>query len=478
MLDITTPDSVGWWLARLNKKLQEARPGFQLLDDYYTGVAPVPTTATRAVRQAYQRLMRMSRTNFAELVVEALRERVSPNGFRTGAAGDELDDKVAWGMWQANALDADFALITSACFSMGVSYGMVGDVDEELGVPVMTPEDPRQVITEADPVRRRKAIAGLKTWCEDGLDIAYLYLPGEVYRFVKHANDANYGVASYELDAGVMRLAAPIVPIVRFACRPDMYGHARGEFEPHIGILDRINYTVLSRLEIATLQAFKQRAIKGLPNRDRDGDEIDYDSMFSADPGAMWLLPDTAEMWESGAVDLNPIRQAIRDDVQDLAAVTRTPLFYLSPDAANGSAEGASLAREGLVFKAKDRLSQLGESVEQWMSYAFLVAGDEQRARRADMQIQWSPPERLTLSERYDAASKAQAAGVPWRTVMQSVLQFSPQEIERMEAERAADALLAPMFPVPETMRVSLKPPDTAALPTNVTKAEPVVAPA
>lgn len=445
MLDVKTPDSVGWWLARLNKKLAAARPQYELLNRYYIGDAPVPSIATKAVRQAYQRLMRMARTNFAELVVEALRERVSPNGFRTGAEGDDLDDRTAWKMWQANSLDADFALVTSACFSMGASYGMVGDVDDELGVPVMTPEDPRQVVTEQDPVRRRKAIAGLKLWCQDDVDIAYLYLPGVAYRFVKASNDTD--VANFELDDDPMRLPADIVPIVRFACRPDMYGHARGEYEPHLGILDRINFTVLNRVEIATLQAFKQRALKGMPDRDRDGNEIDYDDVFAADPGALWLIPATAEIWESGAVDLGPIRQAIRDDVQDLAAVTRTPLFYLSPDAANGSAEGASLAREGLIFKAKDRLAQLGESVEQWMSMAFLMAGDEQRASRQDMEVLWSPPERFTLAERYDAASKAQAAGVPWRTTMESVLQFSPQDIERMEAERAADALLAPQPP-------------------------------
>lgn len=478
MLDVQTPETPGWWLNRLTKKLVAVTPGYQLLDDYYTGVAAVPSIASRAVRQAYQRLMRMSRTNFAELVVEALRERVSPNGFRTGAAGDELDDRTAWNIWQRNSLDADFALITSACFSMGVSYAMVGDVDEELGVPVMTPEDPRQVITEQDPIRRRKAIAGLKMWSDHGEDITYLYLPGQVYRFMKSSKEA--GTESFQID-DIMPLPAPFVPIVRFACRPDMYGNTRGEFEPHLGILDRINYTVLNRLEIATLQAFKQRAIKGIPVTDKDGNEIDYDDMFSSDPGALWLLPATAEMWESGAVDLGPIRQAIRDDVQDLAAVTRTPLFYLSPDAASGSAEGASLAREGLIFKAKDRLAQLGESVEQWMSYAFLMAGDTARANRADMEVLWSPPERFTLAERYDAASKAQAAGVPWQTVMASVLQFGPQEIERMMAERAADALLAPMFPAPESIRVSLKQPDTAAVPAvpaNVTKVKPVAAPA
>ena len=445
MLDVKTVESPGWWINRLSKQLTEARPGYQLLDDYYTCQNVVPAMATKTIREAYRRLMRMSRTNFAELVVEALRERVDPNGFRTGASDDVLGDKIAWSYWQGNSLDADFSLVTSACFSMGVSYMMVGDVDPELGVPLITPEDPRQMITEQDPVRRRKAIAALKLFCDDDSEVAYLYLPGEVLKFRRSKTSQN--VEDFELDADPIDLGVDIVPVVRFACRPDMFGHGRGEFEPHLGILDRINYQILNRLEIGTLQAFKQRAIKGVPDEDRQGNKIDYDDIFASDPGAMWVLPATADVWESGAVDLGPVRLAIRDDVTDLAAVTRTPLFYLSPDAANGSAEGASLAREGLIFKAHDRLRQLGESVEQTMSYAFLMAGDEQRASRPGMEVLWAPPERFTLAERYDAASKAQAAGVPWRTVMRSVLQFSPQEIESMEAERAADTLLAPAFP-------------------------------
>jgi hypothetical protein len=78
------------------------------------------------------------------------------------------------------------------------------------------------------------------------------------------------------------------------------------------------------------------------------------------------------------------------------------------------------------------------------MALAFLFAGDEVRARRGDMEVIWAPPERFSLAERYDAASKAQAAGVPWRTVMSDVLQYSPQQVTRMEAERVGDALLLP----------------------------------
>ncbi len=190
------------------------------------------------------------------------------------------------------------------------------------------------------------------------------------------------------------------------------------------------------------MQAFKQRGIKGVPDTDAEGNEIDYSNVFKSDPGAMWLLPEGSDIWESGQTDLNGIISSVKGDVQDLAAVTRTPLFYLTPDANNGSAEGASLAREGLVFKTKDRIRQTSESWEQVISLAFRFAGDEKRADNVAIEILWDDPERYTLSERFDAATKAQAAGVPWETTMSTVLQYTPTQIEQMAALRASDALL------------------------------------
>jgi hypothetical protein len=57
------------------------------------------------------------------------------------------------------------------------------------------------------------------------------------------------------------------------------------------------------------------------------------------------------------------------------------------------------------------------------------------------MEIMWASPERFSLAERMDAAAKAQAAGIPWRTVMEDIMQFSPQQVDRMEAEREQDLL-------------------------------------
>lgn len=449
-IDTSKAGTPGWWLARLTKKLAENQGRYETLDRYYRGENGIPHMSDKAVRDAYQRMMRMARTNFAELVVEAVRERMKPTGFLTGAEGDELGDAEAWRIWQANSLDADHALVDRASLAMSMGYVIVGGVDPELNAPLITPEDPREVVVEHVPGRRRKAAAALKLFRDDanGADFAYLYLPGQLYRAGRpvtgESTSLTPDMARWEW---VDRKEYPaelsdVVPVVAFPNRAEMGGHALGEFEPHLGVLDRINYTILNRMEIATLQAFRQRAIKGPPSVDADGNQIDYDDIFASDPGALWLLPETATIWESQQVDLGPLRSAIRDDVQDLAAASRTPLFYLTPDAANGSAEGASLAREGLVFKTADRIAQASESWEQVMHLAFRFAGDTERASRRDMEVLWAPPERFSLSERYDAAVKAQAAGVPWRSVMTDVLQFTPQQVARMEAERASDLLL------------------------------------
>jgi hypothetical protein len=452
----TDAGSPGWWLHRLLTQLAGRQDRLNRLDRYYRGDASLPE-GSQSGRSAYRQFQRKSRTNFAELIVEAVRERMQPTGFRTGASGDELGDAEAWRIWQANSLDADSSLVHRAQLALSDAYVIVGDVDPDLGAAVITPEDPRQVITVHDPMRRRRVTHALKAFTDPdlGADLAYLYFAGEgnrpARRLIAHRPhipfasnvSAGYGVADtlsgWDWVADDL-LPISQVPVVRFANRADMAMQPAGEFENVIDILDRINHMLLQRLVIATVQAFKQRGIKGVPSTDIDGNEIDYAGVFTADPGAMWLLPEGAEIWESGQVDLNGILLAVRHDIQDLAAVTRIPMHYFSPDAAKGSAEGASLMREGLVAKVKDRTGQTGESWEQVMSLAFAMAGDTQRAKRSDMECLWAPPDERSLAERFDAASKAGPAGVPWRAVMQDVLGFSPQQVARMETERATDA--------------------------------------
>lgn len=447
-IDAATPRTPGWWLLRLMKRLSDDAPRFQTLDDYYRGLNGIPRLSTRAEKESYQRLRAMACSNYPELIVESVVERMTPLGFRTGAAGDDLGDDEAWRIWQANSLDADVNIAFRASLALSRAYMIVGPVDPDIEAPLITVEDPREVTVETDPRRRRKVIASLKHVRDEvaGVQRAYLYLPGNVYRAERAiregAEELPTTVEGWEWE-GSDTLPAPVVPVVPFVNRPSMAGYGIGEFESHLPLIDRINYSVLQRLEIATMQAYRQRAVKGdLPTHDEAGNEIDYDNIFEAGPGALWQLPANTDIWESGQVDLGPIRQSVIDDERALAAVTGTPLYRFSPDAAAGSAEGASLQREGLVFKATDRITQASESLEAVMSLAFMFTGDAERGRRSDMEVIWQPPDRVTMAEKYDAATKAIAAGETWRSIMQDLLGKTPQQIARMEGERAAEAFL------------------------------------
>jgi len=454
MADATTVaaevGSPSWWLIRLIDRLAIQAEAAEHLDAYYQGDQGIPVHANRAVSDAYRRLMTVAPTNFAMLIVEAVRERMVVGGFRTGAVNDPNGDAAAWAMWQANQLDADADMVHRAQLAMAAAYVIVGQ-DPETGEAVITPEDPRQVYAECDPVRRRTVRAAVKVFHDDleDADRVFLYLPGRVYKARREApagaalpgdRPVMLDTTGWEWDAGTPEIVPTRrIPVVPFLNRTDLFGQPQGEFEGVLPILDRINYTILSRLEIATLQAFRQRAIKGLPAFGPDGTPIDYDDIFAADPGALWQLPETAEIWESGVVDLNPIRSAIRDDVEHLAAVSRMPVHYLEP--VNESAEGVEAKREGLIFTCQDRCKQAGESWEQVMSIAFEIVGDEERANRADLEIIWNSVERSTLNERASAASQAMAGGLTWRTTMSDVWGFSPTKIARMEAERAAETI-------------------------------------
>lgn len=449
MIDAEIQGSPGWWLRRLSTKLGEKQAGIAHLRDYMTGNAPLPEGA-EGCREAYRRFQALGRTNFSELVVEAVAERMIPQGFRTGAEGDELGDTEARRIWNGNNLDIIAPDVHSDMLGLRNGYVIVGppDEDDPDKMPVITHEDPASIITEHDPRRPQKIIAALKIFRDDvtGRGFAYLYLPGEVFVATAAVADTqsvpSVDVGSWDWDTQLSgKLPAgfeKVIPVARFRNRGDL-----GEFETHLDLLNRINYGVLQRLVITAMQAYRQRATKGdLPEADEDGNPVDYGEIFRPGPGSLWQLPEGVELWESQSTDLTPVLSAVKDDIRDLGAVTRTPMSMLLPDGANQTAEGAAFAREGLVFKAKDRIKRASFGWNTVMSLAFRFKGDTARANMLDLETLWQPPEHLTLSERADAASKAQQ-DFPWRSRMSEIWGMSPEAIARMEAERVNDAMLA-----------------------------------
>lgn len=457
MIDVKTPGSPGWMMDRLAKEMYrpERMTRLDLLDAWYHGDPPLQHMEpnTRAVVKSFHR---STRSNFAALIPEAVRVRMRPVGVKTSSDGDATGDAEAWRMWRRARLSLVQAEVHRLMLRFGVSYALVSPVSPLTGVPIVTAEDPRWVVSEQDPMEPWRTLAGLKVFRDSfaGRDYAYLFRPGRLdvaYRDLgigRKTGAPNRFSAQWEWDAEKSRdLPADLMPLIRFANLDEL-----AEFEPHLDLLARINFMVLQRMTIAVLQAFKQRAVIGVPVKDANNKVIDYNDIFQADPGALWALPETAKLWESGQVDLGGVLSATKADVQHLAAVSQTTLSMFAPEGENQSAEGAASQKEGTIFKTEDRIDRVTPCWSSVMQASFILLAEattdqaerEAMLKRADLNgidIIWAPPQRASLVERASSLAQAAAGEVPFRTRMIEFGGFSPERATEMETERIEEAV-------------------------------------
>lgn len=460
-IDTSVPYSDGWWLQRLHNQLRQQRVECQKLWDRYEGNAPLPTVNQNQA-DAVKWFIGQSRTNFERLIVAAVLSRLRIRGIRTAADDDEGGDVEAFKEWKKAkgklwSLDAHkYAL------AMRKGYVVVGK-DPITGKLLVTAEDPRKMTAITDPTDPTRVVAALKLYYDDAAmqDVAILFLPGRVLIARRDRNShipilgdqfhpqAFWWDIDRELDDGTMVAGESQEPEWLQAtdeaparCPVVVFENEDGlaEFEPHIPALDRITQQILQRMTIATIQAFKQRAMKGLPQKDpKTGEVINYDQIFVADPGAIWNIPATAEIWESGQVDLAPILLAIRDDIKDLAAVSGTPLYSITPDAAQGSAEGASLQRETLTFKVEWRQDRWELSHEAVTELIFATLGDAERAQPGTIEIMWAPADRPSMSERANAIAQTKGV-IPRYHQLTEIWGFDPATADRAMSQLTQDA--------------------------------------
>lgn len=436
-------NSPDWWLLRLGKRLEAERPRLNRLDAYWRGDHYLPF-GNRKMREAYRRFQSMSRTNFMLLVAEAVLERLRVVGFRAGGDESVKADKQAWQWWQDNDLDSVSTLVHRAALVMSRSYVIVGQKPDKEKEPLITGEDPRQVMHEESPTNRREVLAALKHYWDDigNKHVAVLYLPDEIhyYRGIPKDKDATgtelWSQTQWVADQEPETNPFGEVPVVPFRNRPDLCGNTLGEFEDVLPIQDRINTQVLDRMVISAMQAYRQRYATGIETTDTEGQPA-----TTFDPGAdlLWAVADEkARFGDFTAADLTGVLRSVESDVQHCGAITRTPAHYLLGSIVNASGEALAAAETGLVSKGYERLNEFSGSWERVDGLANKVIGKD---GSRDAEVIWADPQFRTLTEKAAASVQLVAAGVPWRTRMR-LLDFTPQEIDRMTVERSQDQML------------------------------------
>lgn len=467
--DDVEPGGDGVVLTRLALKLQERIPELCVLKTFYDGRETVPTmyvpssvnTTSTAV---YKRFIEICPLNLASTIANSVSTNQQPTGFRL-VKDQSMRSTDADDMWyesrmylKSRQLFHDVSVYGSGyAYVTGFQYPswiqmlspwntMVSDDGDSAVVYTYSPDEGVERLTLFRLVRdeQQTPVSIYSRAAVRETNSATMPSESDDDKIYELANSYNARMPSFEptfewegaassdgLDFAVQCGSLPIVKVSS--------ANGKGQFESSLATLKAIDQQRFQRFCIQEMQAFKQRAISGdlpetyaeddpmvLANKAKAGDRIDYTELFEAGPAALWMLPQNAEIWESGTTDITPLVTAASTDIKQLAAATGTPLSILSPDVA-GSAEGAKLTTRTLALKVKDLNIRANDAFVLLLRMA-LVASGKGEASDERFETVWEPVDLPSDLDQAQAASYVKGI-LPVKTIMRRILHMTEADI-------------------------------------------------
>lgn len=465
-----------WWRDRLLDALTAQARRVDRFETYYDGEHPIPkppkaldSDVYRRACEQYRELARMGLTNFTGMIADVPADRLAVEGFTfddgPDAEGSRSDR--AWDIWQRSHLDADQGMAHATALSTGQAYALVSRLDD--GRAAVTLEHPAQTIVAYRPGSRRDRVAALKCWRDAGTEVVVLYLPDGVHRWVRDASSrpvSGYSVnlsgpGGWERDGEPFENEQRVIPIVEFRAnprlRPTPFGGGRSEYQTVLPIQDRINKTVFDRLVTAEFQAFRQRYVIGWqPPENPETGQPDPVATYRASVARLQIFnnddPEALNNIRAGEyaqADFTGFLSSVEADIQQMAAITRTPAYYLLGQMVNISSDALIAAEAGLVAKTLKHADNFGETWEEVMRLALMAEGDTDAAD-AQVTTLWRDVEQRTWGQTVDAATKMRDLEVPREALWLMLPGATPQSVRQWRSMRAMEALLtAPPAPAP-----------------------------
>lgn len=431
---------------------------------YLDGCSPVPQAVESArLSKAYRLLMPMANAPWASLVVDSKQDRLEVGGIRTGHA--DSDRRIWREVWQANEMDAESKLGHQGVLTNGRIVATVWpDANGEPEI-VLDGMDQVVVMYAEGRHRARHRIAALRRW-EDDADRQNLtlYTAENVYGFQESKEQRDGGDLSVQAGGKwweprsltgpdgmpVWPLPNPweVVPSVEILTHRRLHAgafpYARGEFQHHVGLLDRINLLTFLGLVVAVWMGFPLRGVIG--------DKILRDDDNNALP-PFKSKPDEVAQFENPAAKIFQFDPADRknlsvfDELAQLAYGTKTPAHYfpMNSGLSNISADMIR-ALEGGLHAEVDGIHKpfIGGGWEEVVRVGGLMLPEAVEVPR-EAAIVWVDKQSRSLAEMADAAAKLKDI-LPPVMIAEKYLGFTQEEIGRMQSAAsgsAIDALLS-----------------------------------
>ena len=418
---------------RLRDLFNTEKQRLDKIDAYLRGKHDGPYQP-RAAGAEYRKLVSRATTNMLPLVVTVRAQALFVEGFRT-AAGDT--NSVGWQVWQANGFDRRQTAVYRAALNYGTAYVTV------------LPGDPLPVIRGVSP---RKMIAVYDDPAEDDWPIYALRQDSPVngqgrYRLYDDTNVYTLEEKSSGLTiTKTQKHGAGVCPVVRFCDDLDLDGRSTGRIEPLMVLQDRLDQTVFDLLMTQTFASWKVRTVAGMEIAPELSDaqraELTDEQVAARKVRLAQdrFLVAEDEDTKFGTLDETPLDgfiAAVELVERQIATTSQTPPHSLLGHMVNLSAEALAAAEAGWSRDVEELKHTFGESDEQMLRLAALLAGDEAEAQDMSSQVIWRDMESRSMAQTADALGKiAQMLGVPVQLLWSKIPGFTQADID--EAKRLA----------------------------------------
>ena len=467
----------------LHAKLVKRRPPIEVAESYYRGAQNLRFASDKWSEYHADRYRDFC-DNWCAPVANSPAERLRIDGFRLDEDPTVSDtEKELWRDWQVNDLEAQSAQGFLHAITAKRSYALVWGRDED--VPVATWERADQVIVDYDVERPGKRIAALKSWCDDEVEYATLYLDDEVWKFERPEREHNVspvriarGAAGYEFFESTSGLSIPlgddsgwklrevkgepnplknplaVVPVVEFPNRPMLGAGPLSDIAGTIAMQDAINLLWAYLFTAADFASMPARVVMGqeppkLPILDDTGQkigEVPVDLKKIAQDRILWLTGQNTKVDQWDAAKLDVFTQVIETAITHIAAQTRTPPHYLilGKGMVNVNAEGMKAAEAGLVAKVGQEQLFFSPPAREVFRLFALVRGKKDVAEQARYgQVKWKDAENRSEAQLVDALQKLGALGFPFQWLAERY-GLSQTEVLRLLEMRDAEASKSP----------------------------------
>lgn len=223
----------------------------------------------------------------------------------------------------------------------------------------------------------------------------------------------------------------PVPPVARCANRMDLDGRTRGEIEPVLPLLRRIDQDLFDRLIVQRFGAWQVRYIAGMAKPTGASEQAAQALQLRIQD----LLVSTNHETKFGVLPASPLApmiEATDADLRLLSAISQTPPHHLLGLSSNLQSEALYAATEGLMRKSFDFRTNAGEFHEQMARLVAMGEGDLVTAAAWDLRVRWKDTESRSMTQAADALGKlAVQLKIPLEMLWERVPGWTDDDVQR-----------------------------------------------